>query len=138
MIHFCKKYLFPALTIIILSCNNSSDKKPSTAMDTGRDFIRATLDGDFNKAQLLLLQDGRNTELFESYKTFYKRLPEEKKEAYKKASYNINTYTDVNDSVKLINYSNTYMNQPMNIKLVEKNSEWKVDFKFTSGDSTGN
>ena len=101
-------------------------------MDTGRSFIRATLDGDFRAAEPLVLKDEKNTELFESFKRIYERLPEEKKQAYKNASYNINKYDDVNDSVKLINYSNSYMKQPMDIKIVRINKEWKIDFKYTS------
>ncbi len=125
-------------TVMLFSCKDTASSKSDNALDAGRNFIRATLDGDFNSAQKLLLKDPRNVELFESYKTFYDRLPAEKKQAYKAASYNINTDTDVNDSVAVINYSNTYMNQPMNIKLVKQENEWKVDFKFTSGDSTAN
>lgn len=118
---------------LLAACdNNKPADKPMTATDTGRDFIRATLDGDFKTADALLLDDEHNRELFASYKSFYAHMPEDKKQAYKKASYNINTFTDVNDSVSLINYSNSYMNQPMNIKLVKKNNEWKVDFKYTS------
>ncbi len=105
-------------------------------MDTGRDFIRATLDGDFKSAEPLLLQDPQNTQLFDSYKKFYERLPGEKKTSYKKASYTINTYKDVNDSMSVINYSNTYMKEPMNIKLVKRAAKWFVDFKFTSEDTT--
>ncbi len=129
------KRLIAALVIaggLVTACNNKPADKPATATDAGRDFIRATLDGDFKTADALLLDDEHNRELFASYKSFYDHMPEDKKQAYKKASYNINTFTDVNDSVSLINYSNSYMNQPMNIKLVKKNSEWKVDFKYTS------
>ena len=119
-----------------VSCTSSPEKKGGNAMDTGRDFIRATLDGDFKSAEPLLLQDPQNTQLFDSYKKFYERLPAEKKEAYKKASYNINTYKDENDSMSVINYSNTYMKEPMNIKLVKRADKWFVDFKFTSEDTT--
>lgn len=125
-------------TILITSCNDMQEKKPSGAMDTGRDFIRATLDGDFKSAEILLLDEPQNTQLFDSYKKYYDRLPAEKKAAYKNASYNINTYQDVNDTVSIINYSNSYMKEPMNIKLINRDKTWKVDFKYTSADSTGN
>lgn len=132
--------LLPILFYIILitSCNPGQEKKPAGAMDTGRDFIRATLDGNFKPAEALLLNDPQNVQLFDSYKKYYERLPAEKKLAYKNASYNINTYTDKNDSVSIINYSNSYMKEPMNIKLVKKENVWTVDFKYTYGDSTEN
>ena len=105
-------------------------------MDTGRDFIRASLDGNFEAANALLLQDQQNMEMFQSYKIFYDKLPADKKKGYKEASYEINKYTDVNDSMSLINYSNSYMHQPMDIKVVRMNGKWLVDFKYTSADST--
>jgi len=123
-----------SLAIIILfaaSCTDQEAKPPVTALDTGREFIRASLNGDFENAEKLLLKDPENLELFDSYKLYYNRLPEEKKKNYKAASYEINKYLDVNDSSTIINYSNTYMNKPMEIKLVRVNKTWSVDFKYT-------
>ena len=124
------------LCIIICSCKNNDEKRPTTATETGTEFIRATLDGNFKSAEKLLLNDAQNTAMFDSYKTYYERLPQEKKQAYKKASYIINTLTDDNDSTTIINYSNSYMKQPMNIKVVRRNETWSVDFKYTSADSS--
>ena len=124
------------LSIIIFSCKNNDPKRPTTATETGTEFIRATLDGNFKSAEILLLNDAQNKAMFDSYKTYYERLPQEKKQAYKKASYIINTLTDENDSTTIINYSNSYMKQPMNIKVVRRNNEWGIDFKYTSADST--
>lgn len=132
------KYNIIAIVLFctFLSCNSNEQKTPTTPIDTGREFIRATLDGNFTTAEKLLLKDEQNNEMFSSYKNFYERLPIEKKQAYKNASYNINTLTDVNDSTTIINYSNTYMNQPMNIKVIKRNNQWAVDFKYTSATDT--
>ena len=54
------------------------------------------------------------------------------------ADYNINKYLDINDSTAIINYSNSYMNKPMEIKLLHQNNEWDVDFKYTYSDSIPN
>ena len=125
------KKLLVLFTLYFFSCSHPAEQ-PNTAMDTGRSFIRATLDGDFKSAEPLLLKDEKNTELFESFKRIYERLPAEKKRSYKEASYTINEYKDVNDSVSLINYSNSFMKQPLDIKLVRSDKAWKVDFKYTS------
>lgn len=122
----------------LVACNDNGPKRPSTAVETGTEFIRATLDGNFKNAETLLLNDDQNTAMFQSYKTYYDRLPVEKKEAYKKASYTINTLTDENDSTTIINYSNSYMKQPMNIKVLKRANIWSVDFKYTSADSSSN
>lgn len=117
--------------LIMASCKEKKAKVPDTALDTGREFIRASLDGKFDKASALLLKDSENVQLFESYKVFYEKLPADKKKGYKDASYEINKYLDVDDSTTLINYSNSYMNKPMEIKLVRKSKVWGIDFKYT-------
>lgn len=113
------------------ACNQQQAKIPDTALDTGREFIRASLNGNFEKASALILSDSQNIQLFDSYKVFYEKLPDDKKKGYKDASYEINKYIDVDDSTTLINYSNSFMNKPMDLKLVRKNKKWAVDFKYT-------
>lgn len=127
-----KKYIVLLLAVIsIYSCADKKETTPNTAMDAGRTFIRASLDGDFKTAEPLLLNDTANHQLFDSYKEFYSKLPDEKKKKYKEASYEINKMEDINDSTTVINYSNSYMNKPMEIKLVRLNKNWTVDFKYT-------
>lgn len=126
-----KIIVFLFLLGMVYSCSEKKTGRPATALDTGREFIRASLDGNFKNAEALLLNDSQNIQLFESYKMFYNRLPEEKKSSYKNASYNINKYVDLDDSTTIINYSNSYMNKPMEIKVVNINKEWNVDFKYT-------
>ena len=58
-------------------------------------------------------------------------MPAKDKKSYKDASYNINDFKELNDTVKLINYSNDYMKKPMDLKIVRVNNEWKIDFKYT-------
>jgi hypothetical protein len=128
-----KKTLVLLISIILIySCNNETEQRPATALDTGRSFIRASLDGDFKKAEVLLLKDTQNIQLFESYKMLYERMPAEKKKNYKSASYEINKYLDVDDSTTIINYSNSYMNKPMEIKVVRREKIWSIDFKYIS------
>jgi hypothetical protein len=121
--------------LVLLACNDKTVNKPNTAMDVGRDFIRTTLDGDFKNAEALLCKDSQNIQTFDSYKNYYNRLPADKKLAYKKASDTINTVQDVNDSTSIIDYSNSYMNEPIKIRLVKQNKIWCIDFKYTSGDT---
>jgi hypothetical protein len=128
-----KKILaFLCAIILVYSCNNEKEKRPTTALDTGRAFIRASLDGDFVMTQNLLLKDTQNLQLFESYKLYYERMPAEKKKNYKSASYVINKYLDLDDSTTIINYSNSYMNKPIEIKVVRRDKEWSIDFKYIS------
>ena len=127
-----KKILFVLLTITSFSCGPKESNTPATALDAGRQFIRASLDGEFKQAEVLLMKDSQNIQLFQRYETFYKSLPQEQKVSYRNASYEINKFEDLNDSITIINYSNTYMNKPMEIKVVKDAGEWKIDFKYTS------
>jgi hypothetical protein len=119
------------LFIVFAGCDAPKKVRPETALDTGREFIRASLDGDFETAESLLLKDTQNLQLFDSYKQFFGNLPPGKKRSYKEASYTINKFIEVDDSTTLINYSNSYMNKPMEIKLVRTHKNWNVDFKYT-------
>ncbi|MEO7444244.1 MAG: hypothetical protein ABIT96_02220 [Ferruginibacter sp.] len=121
------------IAVAVFTCCNTTPTRPDNAMDTGRMFIRASLDGDFKTAEMLLLKDTLNMQYFQSYKQFYNKLAADKKENYKNASYEINSYKDINDSSSLINYSNSYMNKPLDIRVQKINNTWLVDFKYTYG-----
>jgi hypothetical protein len=129
---------FTLIIVAFFSCNDQDEhKRPTNSMDVGRNFIRATLDGDFVTAEDLLMKDSLNMQTFQTYKNYYKTiLSADVKQGYKKASYNINKLEDVNDSTVIINYSNTYMNKPENIRIVKRDKIWSVDFKYTTGDTT--
>ena len=124
------------LSIVFFSCNEKSEKRPINALDTGREFIRATLDGDYKTAETLLYKDSVNIQLFDAYERSYETMSAEKKVGYKKADIIVNNLDDANDSMNIINYSNSFMKQPTKLKLVKKDNTWHIDFKYTTGDST--
>lgn len=120
-----------ASLITLISCQQKKDNDPTSAMEVGRTFIRASLDGNFKTAEPLILNDPENRQAFESFEKYFEDLPEAQRNQYKTANYNINKYEDINDSTAIINYSNSYMNKPMEIKLVRVDKKWLVDFKYT-------
>ena len=118
-------------SIILNSCSEKKDERPKTAIETGRAFIKACLNGDFETSENLILKDDTNTRLFNTYKDFYNKMSTEQKNNYKNASYEINKLEEVNDSITIINYSNDYMKKPMEIKIIRRENIWSVDFKYT-------
>lgn len=126
-----KVLLFLSLLLGTWNCQENKKQRPTNALETGRAFIKASLDGDFETASSLLVADTQNIQLFTAYKEYYSRMSDENKKHYKAADYIINKFTDLNDSTTIINYSNDYMNKPMDIKVVKINNEWAVDFKYT-------
>jgi hypothetical protein len=132
-----KKIVFIiSIFFLVESCTDNAPKRPTTALDTGREFIRTTLDGDFKNAEILLYKDSLNTEFFETYKRTFNKLTAEKKAGYQKADIIVNSFTEINDSTSILDYSNNFMNQPTKIKLIKQANNWMVDFKYTTGDST--
>ena len=124
-----KIYFLISIVVFLVACSNKTTR-PTTSLDTGRAFIKASLNGDFATAESLLSADSQNIQLFTAYKDYYSRMPDDKKQHYKNASYEINKFDDINDSTVIINYSNDYMNKPMSIKIIRVNGIWSVDFKY--------
>lgn len=70
-------------------------------------------------------------QLFDSYKRYYEKMPADLKANYRNASYEINKFLEVDDSTTIINYSNSYMKKPMDIKVKKTGDVWGIDFKYT-------
>ncbi len=126
----------PILSTFILfffySCNNSSDyQKPESALDAGREFIQHSLKGKFETAKKYMYQDDENKYWLQQVINQYNKTNEEEKSNLSKASINIAEVADVNDSVTVINYSNSYKKSGTKVKVIKKNGEWMVDFKYT-------
>ena len=118
--------------LFFVACNQSAKTKKNTdPLEAGREFIDASLTGDYDYAKKYLLADSTNLMYFERFVEFDKKKPATEKEGYKNANIIINSTENVSDSVTIINYSNTYKKEPSKIKLVKKNNEWLVDFKYT-------
>jgi hypothetical protein len=126
--------IFPAL-VLLLSCGSDQDGRPNTAQETGQQFISSSLKGDFKTAEKLLLDDPDNKTLFQTYRRFYDRMSDNQKKGYQSASFEIEEWKDLNDSTSTIRYTNDFMHQPTELRLVRKEGQWWVDFRFTS---TGN
>ncbi|MDQ6757195.1 MAG: DUF4878 domain-containing protein [Bacteroidota bacterium] len=127
------KFIFTAfMFLFFISCNQSSKTKKNTdPLETGREFIDASLKGNYDYAKMYLLPDSTNIMYFDRYKDFDKNMNENEKKGYKNANIIINSAENISDSEMIINYSNTFKNKPSKIRVIKKNNEWLVDFKYT-------
>ena len=100
-------------------------------MDAGREFLRSVLDGDFEKASLYVLDNAEDKELLERYKGYMKNQPQKERLNLKSSSIIINKIVNVNDSVTIINYSNSYSMKPTDLKVVLSDKNWRIDFSYT-------
>jgi hypothetical protein len=127
-----KKIFLIAVLACFMSCNNGSYSKAEDAQDAGREFIRASLDGNYQKALFYLYRDDDNTNvmLLDKQKSNYNQMKEDEKVNYKEASIRAIRIEPVNDSTVNYVYTNSYKpHDTTTIKIIRVNSEWLVDLK---------
>lgn len=124
-------FIFFVLMTIMVACKNSPEIRKTDPLESGRGFIEASLQGDWDLAQKYLLQDSTNLEYFNGLKDFSSKRSKDEKEGYKNANILIDSTTKLSDSVTVISYSNTYKMKPAKLKMVRRNAEWLVDFKYS-------
>jgi hypothetical protein len=123
-----KIFIFPML--ILLACNTERTfKKAEDAQDAGREFIRASLDGDYEKAQFYLLQDSVNRLLMDKWEKGFDQFDAPTRQQYKEASILPINIQSMNDSVTTYTFSNSYRKDTTTIKIVRIEGEWLVDLK---------
>ena len=131
-----KILLIAFIFLFFIACNQSAKTvKNSDPLDAGREFINASLTGDYDYAKKYLLSDSTNQMYFDRFVEFDEKKPAADKDGYKNANIIINSTENISDSVTIINYSNTYKKEPAKLKLIKKSNSWWVDFKYTFLDS---
>ncbi|WP_126973663.1 nuclear transport factor 2 family protein [Gynurincola endophyticus] len=117
-------------TIALVSCD-SRMKKAENAVDAGREFVRASLNGDIDRAKFYLYKDSSNVFLFDKWKTnVYQKLSVEEKREYRESSINMIELTNVDDSTMHFVYSNSYKpKDTTSITVLKIDGEWLVDLK---------
>ncbi len=118
--------------LLFISCTQSENAiKREDPIEAGREFIDASLKGNYEYAKKYLLADSVNMEYFNGLVSFNNKLSSHDKDGYKSANIIIDSIQNISDTIAIINYSNTFKNTPDKIKLVRVNKEWLVDFKYT-------
>lgn len=125
-----KKYFFIAVVAVLAGCGGKGYKKAEDAQDAGREFIRATLDGDHNKAKFYLLKDTTNLVLLKQQEANYDRMSGPDKNEFRASTIRPVEIKAVNDSTTLYKYYNTFhAKDTTTIRVVKVNDEWVVDLK---------
>ena len=121
------------LLLFLYGCNNAGKDTATTSendIDAARNFIRAALDGDYEKGKKLLLSDSTNYQFYEEYEKSHSKLNNEEKNKYRDASINVHAVTPVNDSTTIIIFSNSYKNDHDTLKMVKTSGQWLIDLKY--------
>lgn len=124
-----RKIFIPALLLLAACGSSHSYKKAEDAQDAGREFIRASLDGDYEKASFFLYSDTTNQMLLDKWKKDYDRLDHEAQKKYRDADIMPLNIQTVNDSVTTYTYANTYKKDTTTIRVIRVKGDWLVDLK---------
>ncbi|MFT4022535.1 MAG: DUF4878 domain-containing protein [Flavihumibacter sp.] len=118
---------FLSLALLAGCSNDASFRKAEDAQDAGREFIRASLDGNFPKAEFYLHKDTVSLLVFNRWKTGFQKMTAEEKMNYMDANILPIEITNINDSVVSYTYSNSYKKIPTTLRVVKINGDWLVD-----------
>ena len=126
------KILLAAFVATLLFSCNSKKEVPNTDIDVARAFIKDILDNNFKEAEKFVLKEETNKQYFDLFKKEYESKNEEELAGYKNSDIIINEIAPLNDSVSVINYSNSFKRDKSNkVKMVKVNGQWLVDLKYT-------
>lgn len=117
--------------LIIYSCKNESNpSEPENNLDAARSFIRSALDGKFNEARNYMLQDSLNNNYLDVAERSYKNTDQATKDSYRASTIIIHNLSDMNDSVSVLIYSNSFKNDHDTLRVIKANDKWLVDLKY--------
>jgi hypothetical protein len=124
-----RKFILPA-TLLLAACGDShSFKKAEDAQDAGREFIRAALDGNYDKANFYLYADSTNRMLLDKWKKDYDGIGSDEKKKYEDADILPIDIHNINDSVVSYTYANSYKKDTTTFRVVKIKGDWLVDLK---------
>jgi hypothetical protein len=130
------------LAFSLLACNDDNPKvstQPEGDVDAARLFIRSALDGNYKEAQKLVLQDSTNLGGLANAEILYLKKDITTQRGLRESSIIFHNTNKLNDSVSIIEFSNSFTKQKQSVKAVKQNGQWLIDFKynFQNTDSTG-
>ena len=124
--------LLSLICCIAISSCNTEKKSPNTDIEVARVFIKDILESNFKDAETFVLKEETNRQFFELFKKEFESKSKSELESFKNADIIINEISPINDSVSIINYSNSFKKDKTNkLKMVRINGQWMVDLKYT-------
>lgn len=127
-----KTFTYLILFFALIACNEPEGfKEAEDPLDAGREFIRAVLNADYEKAALYIDENEEDKELFNRYQQYMKKQPQKERLQLKSSSIIINKIEKMGDTASIINFSNSHTMKPMELRIIQSNKKWRVDFSYT-------
>ena len=125
------RYLQLLLITFLFSCNTTHQYPPAAdALDAAREFIDANIKGDFEKANVYMLQDEKNKDLLKEEEEKYRVKTNLQQKQLAESSLQNISIEEVSTSATIIYFKNSVDNVGRKIKVVYLNNLWQVDFKY--------
>ena len=119
--------------ILLFAGCNSKKELPNTDIEVAKTFVKYVLENDFKEAATLVAKDAANDIFLKQLeKSQQEKWSKEEAEQYKNADVIIFEVSNVNDTISIINYANSYrVQEKSKVKVVKMNGQWMVDLKYT-------
>lgn len=123
-----KSILF-AILFLLSACAGKEKTyvKATDALDAGREYINACMEGDFDRAAFYMVPDEKNRAALQGIENSYREKDKEGRQQLRGASININEVKNNSDSTAEIRYNNSFDKQPRTVFVVKQNGSWLVD-----------
>lgn len=121
------------LCLAMFACNDSGrnlSDEPTDDVNTATSFLRAALDGQFDRIKTFIVQDSLNLQDLDASERLYEKMSDDEKRLYRGASPHIHERKPVDSATTIIIYSNTYRNTKDSLRMVKQDGKWLVDFKY--------
>ena len=117
------------LLVFIYACTNQQPQHPNAenALDAGREYINACLQGDFSKAHAYLNSGKLNDSILAETEKIYRNKDKEGRQQLRTASIQINELKEVNDTLNLLYYSNSFERKRDTLRIIKTKNGWLVD-----------
>lgn len=125
-----KKSLLIAAILLAACGKQQGYHKADNALDAGREYIGACLQGDFAKASFYMQPGKENETQLKDAENDYRQKDKEGRQQYRAASIHISDVTEASADTTIIHYSNSFDNKPETIRVIrQKDQSWLVDTK---------
>jgi hypothetical protein len=123
-----KRFVWIA-SLLLFSCAGEKKEyhKAENALDAGREYIQACLEGDFSRAKFYTIADAADETQLALTEKAYREKDKEGRQQLRTASIIINEVKELSDSVTLISYRYSFNKTADSLKIVKRNGDWLVN-----------
>lgn len=125
------RHLLTAFLLLAGCAEPQGFHPPEDGLEAAREFIRATLDGDYGKAEMYVANDEQDLALYARWREHMRRQPEKERLGLKSSTILIESVETPNDSLTIVRYSNSFHREPTRIVVARQDGVWGIRFRET-------